>query len=155
MYSTVYLLLVVQELISYPDGTHDIPSRLLESYDLEELLAATRDYQERVRRQKRQASPLNDEEGVYIAANVTEEDLRSGFELGDGRTYGDFTNHLLNPGHFYNLMLRGVVSGTDTPISLTLSDPLSECRPPTCTSAWIKDRKHLCMDMYGRLGVAK
>ncbi len=121
----MYLLVVVQVLVSYPDSNYDPPSRPVEEYSLEELLEATRDYQEGQGRQKRQSRPLNEGEGLYIAANITEGDV-GGFEVGDGRTYGEFKNHQLTSGLSYSLTLRGAVPGTDTPILSTLQMPFSE-----------------------------
>lgn len=115
--------MVVQELVSYPGNRHDLPLRFIEDYELEELFLLTTEYQQRVdaRVQPRQA--LNEGGGVYIAANLTEEDFRSGFVLGDSGRYQSFVNHPLLPQIFYNVTLRGTVSGTD--IFLTSSGPIS------------------------------
>lgn len=105
----------MQELVSYVDSSYDPPLRPFDTYLLRELQNLTRQYEERVKsRGRRQA--LNEGGGVYIAANVSEDDLRSGFVLGDSMVYGSYMNHPLIPQVFYMLTLRGTVMGTDTPI---------------------------------------
>ena len=120
--STAHYLVVVQELVSYPDGSYDSPARTVDSYELEELLDLTMQYQQD--RQRRQA--LNEEGGIYIAANLTEDMLRSGFKLGDSDMYGGYENHRLLAGVFYNVALRGSVQGTDTPIFSPPMEPVGE-----------------------------
>ena len=73
-------------------------------------------------RTKRQSS-----ESVYIAANITEQDITNGFVLGDGMEYGGYSNHPLNPGVYYNVGLLGAVDGSETPLFNVVESPFSEC----------------------------
>lgn len=121
----MYVLVVVQELVSYADDRYDPPPRTLESYEVEELVRLTQDYQPLVsERARRQA--LNEGGGVYIAANLTEEILISGFSLGDSNDYGGYKNHPLTPQIFYSFTLRGKIPGTDTPIFSSSQKPIGE-----------------------------
>jgi len=67
-------------------------------------------------------------ESVYIAANLTEEQLNGDVKVGDGMDYNGFSNHPLLPGVFYNIGLRGVVPGAQSgTLSMAgLAMPLSE-----------------------------
>ncbi len=110
------MLVVVQEVTSDP-------TRPLSSYTIEELVEATQRYA-RTRLQRQVAM-----ETVYIAANITENELRrDSFNVGDGGDYGDYTNHPLEPGVSYNIGVRGVVAGATTPLfdDSPLSPPSSE-----------------------------
>lgn len=99
--SSSSVLIIVQVAV----GTREISS-----YSLDELLRSTEEYADT--RQRRQ----DDSEQVYIAANVTVEDLGRGFQLGDGRTYGTFQNYKLEADVSYNVGLRSTVEGNDTPM---------------------------------------
>lgn len=124
----MFVLVVVQELVSYSGGNHDPPSRRISDYTLEELKQFTSDFQQGRSRKKRQTRPLNEDgEQLYIAANLTED--VEGFRLGDGQKYGNYTNHPLTAGIFYSVTLWGAVPGTDTPILATMETPFSECPP--------------------------
>jgi hypothetical protein len=113
---------VVVELVSNPDDSISSPF-FVEEFELEQLLEETENYGQRVNgRVKRQQ--VNEMGGIYIAANLTEEELSFGFELGDGMQYQEFTNHALRPGRFYNVTLRGTIPGTDTPMYYTSSQPI-------------------------------
>ena len=122
-----YFLVVVQELVSYADSNYDPPLRDFETYLLQELQDLTRQYDDRIRG-RRQA--LNEGGGVYIAANISEDALGSGFMLGDSMMYGEYVNHPLTPKVFYMLALRGTIMGTDTPIFIGPQDPvgIGECQ---------------------------
>ena len=108
--------------MTYVNGTYDSPNRTLDSYSLDELLQLTQQYTA-LSQMPRQA--LNDEGVVYIAANLTEEEGRAGFMLGDSLVYGGYVNHPLLPGQLYNVSLRGAVPGTDTPLYFTSSTLVS------------------------------
>ncbi len=115
-----YVLVVVQEL------TSDLrPSRPLSSYTLVELVEATQRYMNT--RLRRQMDP-NPE--LYISANISESQLQGDtrFTVGDGLDYGGYINYPLKPGVFYNVGLRGVVSGATTPIfaDSSVSPPISK-----------------------------
>lgn len=119
----MYILVVVQELLSYANHTYQPPTQTTDTYDLEQLQDLTEEYKGRLsRRGRRQA--LNEGGGVYIAANLTQEDLDNGFVLGDSMVYQSFVNHPLAPQVFYNVTLRATVSGTDTPLFLSSEAPI-------------------------------
>ena len=94
------------------------PSRPLSQYKLQELIERTNKYRNRAR-VKRQAG-----ESVYIAANLTESELATGFTLGDGGTYSGYVNHPLDPGVGYAVGLWSQVSGTDTPVLNSATQPI-------------------------------
>lgn len=106
--------MVVQELVCPSDC--EPPSLLVEELELEQLLELTELYQQRLEESRRRRQ-LDDRGGVYIAANLTMEELVSAFVLGDAMDHGGFTNHQLQPGRFYNVTLRG--TGTDTAVFYT------------------------------------
>jgi hypothetical protein len=96
------------------------PPRELSEYKLQELIDATGRYS--MGRRRRQA---DENQSVYIAANLTESELTTrGFTLGDGREYGDYTNHQLKPDVRYNVGLWSQVDGTDTPIVNSAQQPI-------------------------------
>ena len=119
----MYILVVVQELLSYANHTYQLPTQTIDTYDLEELQEFTEEYKGRVNRRGRREA-LNEGGGVYIAANLTQEELDNGFVLGDSMMYGSFVNYALVPQVFYNLNLRAAVSGTDTPLFFSSETPL-------------------------------
>ena len=94
----LFVLIVVQE---------QPPPRNISSYTLEELIRQTEEYADT--RPRRQSN-----EGIYIAANVTEERLERGIELGDRMEYGGFMNYPLDPEVMYNVGLRSTVAGSET-----------------------------------------
>lgn len=116
------MLVLVQELTS-SDGKVQPPSRSLEDYSINELKTLTLQYAKRFDQRRRRQAP-EEQNGVYIAANITEELMESEFILGDGLEYGVYTNHPLTAGVFYNVVLRGAVDGTDTPLFANASDPI-------------------------------
>ena len=96
----LFVLIVVQE---------QPPPRNISSYTLEELIRQTEEYADT--RPRRQSN-----EGIYIAANVTEEQLERGIQLGDGMEYGGFMNYPLDPKAMYNVGLRSTVAGSETAV---------------------------------------
>ena len=121
-FSVLYVLVLVQELVANGNGGYIQPARTLAEYSLEELLESTSNYGNS--RSKRQSMAK-----VYIAANVSEMELQGdGVSVGDGREYGRYTNHPLNPGMFYNVGLRGIVAMATTSIYVESagSTPISE-----------------------------
>ena len=65
----------------------------------------------------------DDEEQVYIAANLTSGELAQDFQLGDGMRHGGFRNYALDPGVSYNVGLRSTVDGSDTPVFAVRNQP--------------------------------
>ncbi len=114
-----FVLVLVKELVTFKNGTFRPPMRPLESYTLDELLMSTL-----VRAQSRSRRQVNDGGVVYIAANLTQEQLSSDFSLGDGQEYGGFSNYPLIPGVRYQVGYRGSVPGTDTPLYLSPPEPI-------------------------------
>lgn len=118
--------MVVQELVSYANATYERPARAADSYGLQELLELTENYR-LVAGGRGRRMALNEGGGVYIAANLTEEEFSSGFMLGDDTlTYQSFRNHPLLPGVYYQPTLRATVPGTDTLIYTSSPSPISQ-----------------------------
>ena len=110
--------MLVQALVTNPDGSFEPPSKPLGVFSLEELLSLTEQYSNTGKRGHGRRQAINGGGGVYIAANLTEADvmMEPGFKIGDNEVYGNFTNHPLNPQVYYNIALWGRVAGTDTPL---------------------------------------
>ena len=82
-------------------------------YSIDKLTKLNEDYNNE--RGRRQANKV----GVYIAANISESDLESGFTLGDNQTDNDnnmYRNHKLRPSYSYNVSLIFHYSGTNKTI---------------------------------------
>ena len=106
------MLVVVQELVTYSNGSYATPTRTLADYSLAELQQLTDDHaQSRSRRQ------LNEAGAVYIAANLSE--FMAAFVLGDSNMYRGYFNYPLTRGVKYQVGYRATVPGTDTPLFLT------------------------------------
>ena len=121
--STLYMLVLVQELVSYANGTFESPSRPLSSFSLEQLLRSTADF--KTQRSRRQTLSNG---AVYIAANLSMGQEKDPFQLGDGMEYGGFTNYPLKPGVFYEVGLRGGVNGTNSTIFTAVEQTFSKWR---------------------------
>lgn len=111
----------------------------LSNYSVEELVEATQRFSRT--RAQRQA----DMDMVYIAANLTEIELRNNnFIVGDGTSTDDvYTNYAFEPGVKYNIGARGVVNGADTP--LYMDSPLP---PPSSESSVCVYATHTCVCVH-------
>ena len=102
------MLVVVQELVTYANGSYDLRSKLLDNYSLDDL-------NQLMDSKGRQAQQIN-QGGVYIVANVSTDQLKDGgLRLDDGiidRQYSDYT---LKEGVLYIVGLLWVVSGRNHP----------------------------------------
>ena len=121
-----YVLVVVQELVSYANGSYDPPTEPIDTYSLQELQQATDKYQEVAGGRGQRQEALNTGGNIYIAANLTEEEFMSGFSLGDNEEYGGFSNYPLWPEVFYNLALLATTPGTDIPLFFSSSMPVGQ-----------------------------
>ena len=117
-------MLVVVQIVS---GSQ--PPMNLSGYKLQQLIAATDRYGRG--RGRRQADGQARDPSVYIAANLTEADLANGFTLGDGKPYGAFINHELDPGVSYSVGFWSQVDGTTIPI-------LNPVPQQICKSVWLE-----------------
>ena len=112
-----FILVAVQE---YTFGATP-PTRALSEYSLDELLYENDAYNRRRDsdgRGRRQASTAS----VYIAANITESTLESGFTLGSGEMVGGYRNHRLRSGFSYNVGLISHFNGTNTTVTQANSE---------------------------------
>ena len=96
--------------------------RSLESYSIGELKRLTERFLNS--RRKRQ----NNQEAVYISANVSADELEGGnFQLGDGQMYGGYENHVLKPDVFYNVGVMGKVAGSEMALWSVMDKPFGMC----------------------------
>lgn len=124
--STEFMLVVVEELVTYDNGS-DSPVKPLDNYTLEELIQINKEYSNsRPAGRTHRRATLN-RRGVYIAANISAEELvDGGFVLGDAMERGGYTNYPLRSDLFYNFILWGTVLGTDTPLISNSNITISE-----------------------------
>ena len=127
-YELVYVLVLVQELVSHDNGSYALPTRSLESFTVSELLVLTQQHtrSREDHTQSRSRRQINDGGVVYIAANLTEAQLLSGFPVGDGGQYGGYFNYPLTPGVHYRVGYRGTVPDTATPLFLSAPAPIGK-----------------------------
>ena len=118
-FRALYVLVVVQ-VVDIGTDPND-----LSTYKLEDLIAGTTQYIDSRTRRKRQTPSVGH---VYIAANISETDLASGFTLGDGNYYGGYRNYELEEPGTYTVGLWSQIQGTDIPIILNsvTSQPISK-----------------------------